>query len=72
MVERDNLKRICFRIILKSSFFISFKIFFRKFFEEKTGCLPTVEFMRDSEDKNFLFLALRFDSKSIAKNVIEK
>lgn len=72
MVERDNLKRICFKIISKELFFKLCITFFRKFFEEKTGCLPTVEFMRDSEDKNFLFLALRFDSKSIAKSVIEK
>ncbi|CAD5112838.1 DgyrCDS2050 [Dimorphilus gyrociliatus] len=44
----------------------------RKYFEKETGFLPTVEFFRESENREYLFLALRFESKSLAKEVLER
>ena len=48
-------------------------ISFRQFFDQEAGgngC--TVEFFKESEQYGKLFVALRFESKEIAKDILNK
>ena len=47
-------------------------IVYREFFERQAGCDTTIEFFKQSDMDDSLYVALKFDTREIAKDILNR